>query len=262
MSEFYEGSEDLVQSFTQETPEDLEGMLDGRKVGRELIEKCFYCGDTTQQITRDHVIPVSSKKGGRYYSTKDTVPCCKECNSTLGNKPFYTVESRALYLAERFAQKYKKALNTAKWDDEDIEELGKNLKSFVRSNEFLREFIALRISHCHEVAGSLYDPGEVSHLSGITTECKKSAYKILEEFLRHEGSITSFAEKIAERIDEDIKLVKALVKETVHYDVAVQLKYDYGYPLDASMQQLRMQEVKKQKEMRRRKMVEDEQGEI
>lgn len=45
--------------------------------------KCAYCGDESEGLTQDHVIPVS--KGGGY-TKENIIPSCKHCNSSKCNK--------------------------------------------------------------------------------------------------------------------------------------------------------------------------------
>lgn len=46
--------------------------------------KCAYCGEK-KKLTYDHFIPLS--KGG-FLSVENTVPCCKNCNSSKNNRDF------------------------------------------------------------------------------------------------------------------------------------------------------------------------------
>lgn len=46
-------------------------------------DKCAYCGCTPDEITQDHVIPIT--KGGTY-TMHNIVPACRPCNSGKGNR--------------------------------------------------------------------------------------------------------------------------------------------------------------------------------
>lgn len=82
----------------------------------------------------DHVPPLaityeigveqaSERSGGLWL-----VPACKECNSTLGNLPFYTISSRARRILKRYKTKYRKILNYPKWEPEEYEEMDYSLR--------------------------------------------------------------------------------------------------------------------------------------
>ena len=193
------------------------------KFGREKIDSCFYCGDNTMSLIE------------RY-----EVNSCQECNKSLGDRSFSSVEEEALFLGGHYAEKYRKALRTGEFGEEELGGFGRNMHSMIPSNLNLKDYVLARISHCHEVAGSIFNVSSLNSLSSNTLEAKRSAYQILEDFLHSELTIKTFAVKVAEEFDEDVKNVEAVLKEKLHYDAAIQLKYDYGYPLDSSINQIRV----------------------
>ena len=73
---------------------------------------CVYCGDTAEDL--DHVVPHSYtsyfSNVPRSYKKSEVVPCCKRCNTYLGNKMFLFIGERASYLYSRYTVKYKKIL--------------------------------------------------------------------------------------------------------------------------------------------------------
>lgn len=198
---------------------------------------CFYCGDTSS-ITRDHVIPISTV-GARNYDARDVVPCCSECNSLLGNKSITTVEDRASYLAERLAKRYKSVLASEAFSEDELEGLGANLKSLISANMNYKSYVGYRISHCFKVACSLYEPESVSHLRGVTTKAKQTAYLILSQFLSHAGSVKEFTEAQAEKYGDTPKLINQILNETLFPDVAITLKMDRRFPFEFSIRQIR-----------------------
>jgi hypothetical protein len=218
---------------------DLGALIDGEKVGREKVVSCFYCGDNTQQITRDHVIPISIAAVSRSYNSRDTIPCCTNCNSILSDHYLLTVEDRAAYLANRLGEKYAKVLRSHDFTERELNDFGYTLKSNLVSNQNMKSYLVSRILHCHKIAGALYKPEEVSHLRGLTTQAKRSAYGILEEFLDFEGSQKSFVEKKSEEFDEDIQIIRQLIDEKIHIDVGLQLKFDRHFPLDVSLKRIK-----------------------
>lgn len=113
---------------------------------------CTYCDDTAN--TRDHVIPVSFNRPSRSNNTpiRDTVLCCKECNSLLGARSLYTVSERAGYLYEALSKRYKKLLGMPDWSDEELSGLGEDMKQIILRGLSERERIRRRLSHLLEVA--------------------------------------------------------------------------------------------------------------
>lgn len=208
------------------------------KYGRDAIYSCFYCGDNSS-ITRDHVMPVSYQSVTRTYNARDTVLCCLQCNVLLGSRPLFTVEDRAAYLADRLARKYRRAMASGQFTQSEIDDFGERLKSMVISNINFKSFIISRIDHCHKIAGSLYDAEEVSHLRGLTTVAKRSAYKLLNQFLGHLGTEAVFIQENSDLSDSMAKDIKDVLAEKIHIDVSMQLKYDLGLPFDISIRKLR-----------------------
>ena len=125
---------------------------------------CYYCGDGAD--TLDHTIPVSfysklpTRKGikSRYTDLVPVVDCCLECNETLHNKLIIDVRGRASLIKERYIKKYKKLLNHVTWSDEDLNELGKNLQSYIIRDQILRENLKERLDHLEMIANLTEDP--------------------------------------------------------------------------------------------------------
>ena len=208
-------------------------------VGRNREICCFYCGDNTS-MTRDHVIPVSYSSVSRSYNKRDTVPCCLECNVLLGNRWLLTVEDRASYLADRLARRHKGELSLATFTTTELSGFGPRLQSMLMANINNKAFIMHRIDHCHNVAGSLYEEGEVNHLRGITTDSKRSAYVIVNDFLSHLAeNQKQFCDRKSKEVGTDADTIKSIINESLHPDVAIQYKFDHKYPLDISLKKIR-----------------------
>jgi hypothetical protein len=114
---------------------------------RHRMNACIYCGNTTS-ITRDHVVPVSWGGFKRFYDRNDTVKCCKECNSVLGSKPYFSISSRAHYLASRYQSKYRKLINIPDWSESELSQMSDDFIKSIRSQKLLKNFYVSRISHC------------------------------------------------------------------------------------------------------------------
>ena len=99
---------------------------------------CVYCGELSDAL--DHVPPVSingiqlnhdfdeeEKEKNKFL----LVPCCKECNTSLGNRYLLTIEDRAGYLLSKYKRKYKKFNAHVTWVEEDIDELDHFMKKYI-----------------------------------------------------------------------------------------------------------------------------------
>jgi hypothetical protein len=114
---------------------------------------CTYCG-SSEELSRDHVIPVSYTHLCRTFTDTRCVPACAECNALLGDRMLPTVADRAAYLAQRLAQRHRKFLFLPKWDSSDLEELGPRLRASVEFAQANAAVVRARISNCRTVATS------------------------------------------------------------------------------------------------------------
>jgi hypothetical protein len=115
--------------------------------------RCSYCAEISD--TFDHVPPVSFAgwdKANAPMNKKVGVPACKECNTLLSNRLLMTVGERASYLARKYGKRYKKVLAFEDWDQEELEELGYNLKQSILASLVIKHSVALRIINCERVA--------------------------------------------------------------------------------------------------------------
>lgn len=85
---------------------------------REKSE-CFYCGKPgsltpgPDQLTKDHVFPVSLGGGGGAWSNVNIVPACLECNGLKGNMHprdwfWFVADSRKDAFVERLCKIFPK----------------------------------------------------------------------------------------------------------------------------------------------------------
>ena len=115
----------------------------------KLIYPCSYCNYLFAE-TLDHVIPHSytSVHDKRNYDRSKVVPCCKECNTILGNKMYTTISERGAYLHIRYKQKYKKLLSLPDWSKKELKQIKGNLKKKIIFNLNNKEKIELKIEYC------------------------------------------------------------------------------------------------------------------
>lgn len=114
---------------------------------------CTYCGDTAGTI--DHVPPVSWGYAVGTDAEGDwvAIPCCKECNSALGERGGNTVGSRAEYMARWIRRRYRQELSMPDWSVDDLDELGKNLRSAIEDAANRRLWATRRLDHLRSVYG-------------------------------------------------------------------------------------------------------------
>lgn len=101
------------------------------RYNRELECTCFYCGDLAD--SRDHITPHSALvEPNRLFDGRETVPCCRECNSLLGDHEPHNLPRRIQYLIAAMIRKYDLDIMIPEWADVELEELGYSLRSAVR----------------------------------------------------------------------------------------------------------------------------------
>lgn len=59
------------------------------------------------------------------------VHCCRECNSLLGARPFWTPESRKEFIKKALAKRYRKFCNVKRWTERELEEFDYNLRTYI-----------------------------------------------------------------------------------------------------------------------------------
>ena len=109
-------------------------------------EKCFYCGQPQQ--CWDHSPPISLIEGinVKMYKSKGgefrLYPACLQCNALLNAYSDTNIYARLEYLA----LKYKKRLNKLPyWSDNELQEMGKNMRAFILGKVSVYELLADKI---------------------------------------------------------------------------------------------------------------------
>jgi hypothetical protein len=103
--------------------------------------RCIYCGLTADNL--DHFPPQSLTNLGWL------LPACRECNTLAGTAWSFDWEARCRFVKTRLREKYRKELGTPEWADDEINTLGKNLKSKVtpwrERQKLIRERLAWNV---------------------------------------------------------------------------------------------------------------------
>ncbi len=85
------------------------------------------------------MVPVSWSSVYRTHRPGETVPCCKECNEYLGNKPLFTLADRASFLADAYIRKKRKILTFQRWTTEELESVGYGLRLEIEKRLYLKD---------------------------------------------------------------------------------------------------------------------------
>lgn len=114
------------------------------------VVRCTYCGLPGE--CTDHVPPrayrrfIAMSPGLSAKYPFQEVPACRECNSALGAKAFWTIKERKDYVKKYLRRRYGDGKFT-EWSDEELEELGYNLRTMVEEQNLLREINAERLKY-------------------------------------------------------------------------------------------------------------------
>lgn len=121
---------------------------------------CSYCGEYAE--TYDHVISVSYKHVSRKLEVgnKEAIPCCSECNTTLGNVFLHTVSSKASYLIKKYKRRYSKVLKTPNWGDDELEDMGDSLRNSIIARLDMRSILIERLAHLKQTYQADYSVQE------------------------------------------------------------------------------------------------------
>lgn len=107
---------------------------------------CVYCG-AVYDLERDHVIPTSYMRTKRTFGGDWLVSACNSCNGLLGSELIFNVPDRAAFVRTAILRKYRRKLHAVRWDDEDMEDLGENMRSMIRLANYERFELERRLGH-------------------------------------------------------------------------------------------------------------------
>jgi hypothetical protein len=116
---------------------------------------CYYCGQPADSI--DHVIPQYLLRQlvalGDAEITKDILRqralkdwACRECNCLAGSSMQDSLVERKQFIKEKLRKKYRKIVGLPRWDDDELNEMGYVLRSYIENTAKLKEFILQRIA--------------------------------------------------------------------------------------------------------------------
>ena len=94
-----EKTKGLIETYTTEQWQDCK---------KHFGETCAYCGERANKLTQDHFQPLS--KNGEY-THYNIVPACVSCNSSKGDKSFYSWYPKQDFYCKQRERKILKYLN-------------------------------------------------------------------------------------------------------------------------------------------------------
>lgn len=119
----------------------------------EFSHLCVYCGLPAD--TRDHVPPISRVSDyeslGLNVEIYIKVPACSECNTLLGDSIQNSFMERAEELKNKLSRKFSRQLANIDWEEDEINDLGPNLRSYVKSSVRNGKTIVKRIDYYYGV---------------------------------------------------------------------------------------------------------------
>jgi hypothetical protein len=99
---------------------------------------CIYCGEAAN--SDEHFPPAS------YSSRGYILPSCVECNSFAGIACPTDFEARAQFVKNKLKKKYKRHLRSPDWSNDEMSEIGFNLKTGVKVWQKQREIARDRVA--------------------------------------------------------------------------------------------------------------------
>lgn len=103
----------------------------------EASNSCFYCGERATQD--EHVV-------AQVYDVETwTVRSCWECNALAGQEPFATITHKHEYIRDRRRLRYAKLLKMPEWTEDDLDEMGTNLRNTIIAYQRARDVVKTQI---------------------------------------------------------------------------------------------------------------------
>lgn len=100
-------------------------------------QTCFYCGE--HAFEKEHVVPQVVQ-----YPTW-IVPSCRECNALAGLTVFVSALDKMQWLQDVRTRKYAKLIAAPDWTFEEIDDLGKNLRSKIRAAQMAKDVVSSQL---------------------------------------------------------------------------------------------------------------------
>lgn len=187
---------------------------------------CSYCGEYADSW--DHVVPVSYRAENRSLIKKrdNAVPCCRECNTLLGNCFNHSVSTRAEYLIKKLKKKYKSIIRMPKWGEDELEDISGDFSRQIRASMDMKSILCDRFNHIRETVLSDYSANDCKlkfeNMEYKPIRCVRftnSSDKIHEVFMDEISVSSIIFENTA--IDRAIGILEGRGVITSDYDIEV-----------------------------------------
>lgn len=122
--------------------------------------KCYYCGDSADTIDHIPALSVAYSLGAerihRHGFKLWKVNCCRECNVCLSDKFLISPDRRGRWLYSYYLTKrYKRIIENqgVRFTQEELEEFGPNLRSFLQCHKDVHGWLERRFSYMENIFG-------------------------------------------------------------------------------------------------------------
>ena len=109
---------------------------------------CMYCGMPHEELDHVYAKAVHPSKiiNGKSWRTGPLVECCGDCNRTLSDrKGLDTPQLRAQFLSIKFIERLQDLEKVPDWENDEIEEFGRMLRSCVEHSVNEKHLLRSRI---------------------------------------------------------------------------------------------------------------------
>lgn len=107
-----------------------------------MVDRCKYCGQIADTV--DHLQAKSRRRPGHDVNL-EFVLACRECNSTLNDYESQDYSVRRRFLFERYTRKFGALLKTPDWADEELAEVGEDLRGSIIEGLARRDLLRRRL---------------------------------------------------------------------------------------------------------------------
>src|SRR4051812_30323196 len=107
---------------------------------------CAYCGDPAETI--DHTVPcwlVERNVELILHRKLFKVPACADCNRRAGKTIDFTFQQRKRRIARSLRRAHIRLLSAADWPDDELEEMGYQLRTYLLTSRARRAHLMARI---------------------------------------------------------------------------------------------------------------------
>ena len=118
------------------------------------FSNCIYCGNPKQAL--DHVYPLSLAVSLEIWRPLvrvelkqglNLVPSCNECYTLASNMPFTLIREKRRYIQKRLREKYLNKIQKVVWEEDEIQQLGRTLRTYVSHAQTTKKSLELRIHY-------------------------------------------------------------------------------------------------------------------